>query len=311
MRKWLLLSLVLIPILMISCVPTNTPAAAPVTSPITELQNWRTGMDTWKTTVADPAIAKANAAAVAANTAPLQAAIDTQKAVIAQLQADQAALTKRVTDSENKITAMATLTPSSSGGGVIPGTTGNIPQFTPGTFTGSIATSLTGQVVQQINYSTGGNILYAGTGGSNQAYYTQRFINYNSSQMFVTPKIGLSLGTQGGAYANVPQTVSNVTFTISGGSAGFYSYTPVAANYSSTNTTANFQINGSTGVMYYLMNPPLGTPSYSLQITPYYSYYKGLPLGPGQYIDINVQIYGLFCSPGATWTVAPAFDQSL
>lgn len=308
MKKWLLIALVVIciPITLIGCVPTAAPATqTPVVSPITELQNWKGGIDSWKTTTADPAIAKINAQQATTN---YQSQIDSIKATMTAQDGKITDLTTQLTDLKNKYTALTTASTTTTTSTI--GTSGNIPQFTPGVLTTPILTTTNGQIEQQVNYSSQGNLIYAGTGGSNQFYYTQRFINHNSvSQMFVTPKIGLSLGS-GSGYAYSPQTVTNITFNISGGSGGFYSGAPVTANYS-TNSTANFQINGSSGIAYYLMNPPLGTSAYSLSITPYYTYYKGLPVGPGQYMEVNVQIYGLYCSPGATWTVTPSFDQSL
>jgi hypothetical protein len=333
MRKWLLLSLVLIPILMISCVPTNTPAAAPVTSPITELQNWRTGMDTWKTTVADPAIAKANAAAVAANTAPLQAAIDTQKAVIAQLQADQAALTKRVTDSENKITAMATLTPS--GGISTGGQSGQIPGFTPGTPpAGTIPVSAGGGVVSQVNWVQGTSQVFSSpSGSSNNIWYIQRLINQSTAIQYVRPMATLGVSSQYGYSSSAYFAGLNINVSSAQGSVlGVYvpppwwtsvpsvpttgipiaSITTTSPNTGATpsGTFAMPSITPSTLATFSLA-PGIGQITNSVLVFPTSGLGNNLGefyISPGGYVDVTVMLQGVYTSTAVMWNVSASYS---
>jgi hypothetical protein len=335
MRKWLFLSsvVIFIPILMISCVPTNTPAAAPVTSPITELQNWRTGMDTWKATVADPAIAKANAAAAAANTAPLQAAIDTQKAANIQLQTDLTALTKRVTDSEAKITAMATLTPSS--GISTGGQSGQIPGFTPGTPpAGTIPVSAGGGVVSQVNWVQGTSQTFSSpSGSSNNIWYIQRLINQSTAIQYVRPMITLGVSSQYGYAAQAYFAGMNINVSSSQGSVqgvytpptiwaanlASYAVPPAGTPLSSISATPPVQPTGTT----YSFNPPLTTPltfslapglgqvSNSVLIMPISGLGNNLGefyISPGGYVDVTVMLQTIYTSTAVMWNVSASYS---
>lgn len=311
MKKWLVLvlAIICIPITLIGCVPTNSPSAAtPVVSPITTLQNWQQGIDTWKTTVADPAIAKINAQqTTTSNTAQLQTDLSGAKATITQLQTDLTALTARVTTAENSIKTMGTVTTTSTSQGQ-----GQTVGFTTGT-TPTIVTSANGAVVSQLNVVSGNlQIASATTATSQPIWYVQRLINYNTSIMYVRPTIQISQSTQYG-WNNVATSVTattiainsaQCTMTVSGSSTS--SIVSIIGNSGTVNANAP-----STDAYQVSVSPGLGYQTTSISYQPV----KGcgtpsgeLYLSPGGYMDITVQISGFTTSQTAFWTVTPGLS---
>lgn len=335
MRKWLLIALVVIciPLTLIGCVPTATNPAAttPAVSPIQELQTWKANIDTWKTTIADPAIAKINAPqpAVTAN-AQLTADMESVKVTIPELSKKITELTTRVTDDENQITALKNNVGSYSNnnGSSTGGTTGNVPQFTPGSNPGAITTSASGGVVSQYAFVSGQSQIWSSpSGGSGTCWYIQRLINTSTAIQYIHPTINLGQSTQYGQGANGFFTGLNINISSTQGSLQG-TYNPTAWNYptvawplvgssnvvyATIGTTQNNTVGTNyppTGTMTYSLLPGLGQMTTSIIIMPS----SGLTnnsgtvyLYPGQYIDITVQMQGVYTSTASMWNISPSF----
>lgn len=235
----------------------------------------------------------------------LQTQIDTMKDknTPGTLQAQIDALTTKI----NNQTVVQTSNPPNYSNPV--GSTGNIPQFTPGTNPNSIPTSPGGGVVSQVNFVGGYNQLSSYPGGSNNIYYVQRLMNQNTAIQYVKPIITLSTASNLGwssGYASENITAITIQLTTSmctiTGSANInapapYIYTPVDS-YLIKGTGGNFNV-----------IPGLGTSTSNIQITPASGCMTNtgeLYLSPGGYTDISVQISNLITTPGGIWNINPS-----
>jgi hypothetical protein len=307
MKKWLFAVLVIIciPITLIGCVPSAaTPVAQAQVNPLQTLQKTVDDLGTWKTTVADPAIAQMKASGVATN---YQSQIDSAKATITAQDTKITDLTTRLTTLENwKTTVGTTPTQQTTQG------QGTIPQFTQGT-TPTIVTSASGAVISQLNVVSGNLQIASSTTASSQPiWYVQRLINYNTSIMYVRPTVQISQSTQYG-WNNVATNVTATTIAINSAQC--------TMTVSGSATTAIVSIIGNSGTVN--ANAP-ATDAYQVSVSPGLGYQTtsisyqpvkgcGTPSGemylsPGGYLDLTVQISGFTTSQTAFWTVTPGLS---
>jgi hypothetical protein len=330
MKKWLLISLTVVGLLAlgIGCVPTNQPAATPQTSPIQDLQNWRTAMDTWKTTVADPAIAKANALGSQPN---YDSAIASIKATESEKDQKIADLAKQITDLNNWKATQGTVVAQQQTTAGQQGLQGQNVQFTPGMPpTGGIPTSPSGGIVSQVNWVQGTSQTYTNpTGSSGNVWYTQRLMNQSTAIQYVRPMINIGVSSQSGYsnYGNAYFAGLNVSISSSQGTlSGVYtpptwwSSAPTAAGtaisglpISSISQTSPVQpASGSfsavtTTPLTFSLAPGLGQVTSSLLIMPVSGLGDNLGeyyIAPGQYVDITVMIQGLYTNVATMWSIS-------
>jgi hypothetical protein len=308
MKRWLLIALavICIPITLIGCVPAQTtPVAQAQVNPLQTLQKTVDDLGTWKTTVADPAIAQMKASGVATN---YQGQIDSAKATITAQDAKITDLTTRLTTLENwKTTVGTTPTQQTTNPGQ-----GTIPQFTQGT-TPTIVTSASGAVISQLNVVSGNlQIASSTTATSQPIWYVQRLINYNTSIMYVRPTVQISQSTQYG-WNNVATNVTATTIAINSAQC--------TMTVSGSATTTIVSIIGNSGTVN--ANAP-ATDAYQVSVSPGLGYQTtsisyqpvkgcGTPSGemylsPGGYLDLTVQISGFTTSQTAFWTVTPGLS---
>jgi hypothetical protein len=308
MKKWLLISLTVVGLLAlgIGCVPTATPAATtPQVSPLTDLQNWRQGMDTWKTTVADPAIAKANALGSQPN---YDSAIASIKATESDKDQKIADLTSRITSLENWKATQGTVAVQQP---VQNGQQGQTTQFQQGTTPGAITTSPSGVVTSQVNVVSGNLQIASAPGLSTQpVWYVQRLTNYNSNIQYVRPIINIAQTSNYG-YNVLATPVKSVTVGINSNqctvtaTGTWTSPNPVVSIIGTSNPTQ------STDAYQLSVSPGLGYATNSISISPVKG--CGTPSGeiylmPAQYVDITVQISNFQTVTSAFWTVTPSLS---
>jgi hypothetical protein len=323
MKKWLLLVLAVIPIILVGCVPPVAPAAAPaVVSPITDLQNWRTAMDTWKQTVADPAIAKIN---TQGQSTDLQNQLASEKATITQLRTDLDAAVTRLTSAENSIKTLSAGTVVNQQ--INPGQSGYATQFTPGTPPTGIVTTL-GVVTQQVNFVQGSSQTFTSPSGtSNNLWYVQRLINQSPTIQYVRPTISLSVSSQYGGvqqsyFAGLNINISSAQGTVQGvylppqwwinnpaSVTGGFPISSITAT--SPIQTGNTTFNTPIGVATFSLAPGLGQVTNSLYIIPTSGLGNNLGeyyISPGGYVDATVMVQGLYTSTALMWNISPSFS---
>ena len=184
------------------------------------------------------------------------------------------------------------------------GTTGNIPQFTPGQVMSAVTTSPDGAVISQVNYYGGNSQIQSSTSASYPMTIWQRLINYNTAIMYVKPTLSLSLSNNlnpYGAFAseNVTRLDIQLTTPLSGpvSASGVYAGIPV------------YQLNATSGGINFYVNPPLGTLTNTVDISPSTGLMTStgqLQIMPGGYVDISWGISNFFCTPGGIWNISPS-----
>jgi len=311
MRRWLLVVLAVIG-MTVGCVP-SAPAqtTTPVASPLTDLQNWKQTIDTWKLSVADPAIAKINATPTNTDTTQLKSDLDGARSEISTMQTEIDDLTTRVTTAENKINtigATSTTSYQSTDYGQ-----GQSQQFTTGIIP-TITTSSNGAVISQINVVSGNlQIASATTSNSQPIWYVQRLINYNTAIMYVRPIINIAQSSQYG-WNNVAVAINSTTIAINSVQCSMTvsGKTDDGTIISLIGDSNTLNGNAPATAQYHMsVSPGLGYQTTSISFQPI----KGcgtpsgeLYLSPGGYMDITVQISGFTTSQSAFWTVTPSLS---
>lgn len=298
--------LLLTSVSVVGCMPTNTTTDTTTTTvtPLSELQTWRTNIDTWKTTVADPAIAKVGT--IRTDTVS-QTEIDSVNTRIATMQAQLTALSATVDAQADEIEALQEevedITTSAVASGNVSGTTGNIQQFEIGSIP-TVTTSVDGGIISQVNFPYSGNKIYSTDSNSNQVYYVQRLINQNNaSVLYAIPEINLNYEGYYYSYYDL-QKVKNISVVMTSPNFEYTGDVCIADTEGDTSL-----VNGDGDKAYYVY-PPLGDECKHITITPNYSssYITGIPISAGQYVDITVRISDLYSEDGGTWEVIPSIQ---
>jgi hypothetical protein len=327
-----LVSILLI-VVGIGCVPTAAqPAAQPtvnintVNAEVTAVKTWSTGIDAWRNTTVDPMIAKVNRGEIGGGSTNYQSQLDSIKATMTGTDSKITALEARVTALENKITALSATTPVGSTGISTGGTTGQNTQFTPGTPPSGIATSASGGVVSQVNFVSGMSQMYASPSGSSSTiWYMQRLINTSTAIQYVRPILTLSLASN---YGYTTTFIGGVNINVSSGQCSMSAvYTPPNIGTNSTqwpqswppaqaissigiaqSTSAPYL---PTGTTYFSVAPGLGTVTNSFMFMPIAGCGTGTGeyyIAPGGYVDLTVQLSGVYTQAATLWNVAPSYS---
>jgi hypothetical protein len=338
---------ILLMVVGVGCVPTaaQTPAA-PATpavnintlgTEVTSLKNWSEGVNSWRATTVDPAIAKVNSGQVGSG-GVTKADVDGLKATITEQDKKIVTLTDKITALENWKTSVGTVA-TGTGGISQTGGTGQNTQFTPGTITGNIPTSPTGGIVSQVNWVQGTSQLYSSpSGSSNNIWYVQRLMNQSTTIQYVRPMITLGVSSQYGYAANAYFGGINVNISSPQGSLqAVYNpaqWTPTAWNPSVVCPTAGswpMTAGGVSNVVYanigtaqaattpyaptgtltLTLAPGLGQVTNSMLIMPTAGLSNGLGefyISPGGYVDITVMIQGIYTSTSSMWNVSASYS---
>jgi hypothetical protein len=327
---------ILLMVVGVGCVPTaaQTPAA-PATPAVNintlgvevaTLKSWSEGVNSWRATTVDPAIAKVNSGQVGGTN--YQSQIDSLKSTISDKDTKITDLTSRITALENWKTSVGTVA-TGTGGISQTGGTGQTPQFTPGTITGNIPTSPTGGIVSQVNWVQGTSQVYtAPSGSSNQIWYIQRLMNQSTTIQYVRPMITLGVSSAYGYSTSSYFTGMNINISSPQGSLQAV-YNPTAWNY----PTVVWPMSGAANVVYasigatqnntvgsnyppiapllVTLAPGLGQVTNSMLIMPTAGLSNGLGefyISPGGYVDITVMIQGIYTNTASMWNVSASYS---